>query len=243
MSNLRHKKKNKKVKTGMVIALVAVAGVMLAGMIFVLGFRTKEVKYHGNTRMTTAELNEYIFNNELPGNSLLFKLFGSSNKALPFASEYEVSLRTPEIIDIYVREKSLVGYIRTAEEIYLIDDKGCVAEISDMTMGDLPEIRGFQVEKLQKGDTLPVPAEAVSAIVNYADAFSRYNIKSQAIDFDEEYLASVTIGDVRIYCGENEYVTEKMERIKNITPRLEELSGVIHMERFDGTSENIYIQT
>ena len=112
------------------------------------------------------ELNEYIFGNELPGNSLLFKLFGPKDKTLPFSSEYEVSLRTPEIIDIYVNEKTLVGYVRGEEEIYLVDDKGCVAEVSDMTAGYLPEIRGIDVGKLQKGDALPVPDEALKAIVN-----------------------------------------------------------------------------
>ena len=244
MSDLRHtKNKKKKLKTGMVVALIAVAGALLAGMVFVLGFKTKEVKYHGNTRMTTAELNEYIFNNELPGNSLLFKLFGPKDKTLPFSSEYEVSLRTPEIIDIYVNEKTLVGYVRSEGENYLIDDKGCVAEVSEMTVGDLPEIRGIDAGKLQKGDALPVPGDALKSIVNYADTFARYNIDSQAIDFDENYLASVTVKDVIIYCGDNTYVTEKMERIKNITPGLDDISGVIHMERFDGSSKNIYIQT
>lgn len=243
MSRPGKKKKNKKLKKGAIIALIVAAGGMLAAMVFVLGFHTKEVRFHGNTRMTTAELNDYVFAEGLPANSLIYKLFGAKDRSLPFASEYEVSLRTPEIIDIYVNEKPLVGYVRGEEEVYYIDDKGCVAEISDMALGDYPEIRGIEAGKLEKGDHLPVPDEALNAIVGYADTLARYDIDAQAIDFDEEYMASVTIKDVKIYCGENEYVTEKMERIKNITPRLDDLSGVIHMEKFDGTSKNLYIQT
>ena len=234
------RKKNKKMKKGAVIALIVAAGGMLAAMVFVLGFHTKEVRFHGNTRMTNAELNDYIFADGLPQNSLMYKYFGSKDRSLPFASEYEVSLRTPEIIDIYVNEKPLVGYVRGEDEFYYIDDS---ADISDMSLGDVPEIRGIDAGKLEKGDALPVPEDALGSIVSYADTFTRYDIDAQAIDFDEEYMASVTIKDVRIYCGENEYVTEKMERIKNITPRLDDLSGVIHMERFDGTSKNLYIQT
>lgn len=243
MGRLRNKKKNKKMKKGAVIALIVAAGGLLAAMVFVLGFHTKEVKFHGNTRMTAAELNDYIFADGLPQNSLIYKYFGAKDKSLPFASEFEVSLRTPEIIDIYVNEKPLVGFVRGESEVYYIDDTGCVAEVSDMALGDIPEIRGVDPGRLEKGDPLPVPENALNAIVSYADTFARYDIDARAIDFDEEYMASVTINDVKIYCGENEYVTEKMERIKNITPRLEDVSGEIHMERFDGTSKNLYIQT
>ena len=121
-------------KKGAVIALIVAAGGMLAAMVFVLGFHTKEVRFHGNTRMTNAELNDYIFADGLPQNSLMYKYFGSKDRSLPFASEYEVSLRTPEIIDIYVNEKPLVGYVRGEDEFYYIDDSGCVAEISDMSL-------------------------------------------------------------------------------------------------------------
>lgn len=230
-------------RPGAIIALIVAAGALLCAMVLILGFRTKEVKFHGNTRLTNAELNEYILGNELPKNTLLFKFFGAKDKTLPFASEYEVSIRTPEIIDIYVNEKALVGYIRGEGEVYYIDSNGKVAEVSEMAIGNVTEIRGIETGKLQKGDVLPVPAEALSAVIDYADTFTRYGVEAQGIDFDEEYLASVTVKDVTIYCGKNEYVTEKAERIKNITPRLEGVSGVIHMERFDGSTKNLYIQT
>ena len=243
MSKLRRKKKNKPLKKGAVIALLVASAAMLTAIVFVLGFNTKEVKYHGNTRLTTSELSSLIFENRLPDNSLMFKYFGSKDRSLPFASEYDVSLRTPEIIDIYVKEKPLVGYVKGEDCVYYIDDTGCVADISDMALGNLTCINGIEPGKLEIGDPLPVPEEAIASIVSYADTFSRCKIEAGSIDFDENYLASLTVKNVRIYCGGNKHVTEKMERIKNITPRLDDISGEIHMENFDGSSKNLYIQT
>ena len=243
MIRSRKNKKKKPISKAAVIALLVASGVMLGAMVFVFGFKTKEVRFHGNTRMTTAELNSDIFNNKLPDNSLIFKYFGSKDRTLPFASEYSVSLSTPEIIDIYVYEKPLVGYVKGDNFLYYIDDTGCVAEITSMAHGNLTCIKGIEPGQLEIGDPLPVPEDALEAIVSYADTFTKYDIEAGSIDFDGDYLASVTVKDVKIYCGGNKHVTEKMERIKNITPKLEDISGVIHMENFDGTSENLFIQT
>ena len=243
MSRLRHNKKKKPISKAVVIALLVASGVMFAAMIFIFGFKTKEVRFHGNTRMTTAELNSAVFANRLPDNSLIFKYFGPKDRTLPYASEYSVSLSTPEIVDIYIDEKPLVGYIKGDNFVYYIDNTGCVAEITSVAHGNLTCIKGIEPGQLKVGDPLPVPDDALESIVSYADTFTRYDIEAGSLDFDGDYLASVTIGDVKIYCGGNKHVTEKMERIKNITPKLEELSGVIHMENFDGSSDNLYIQT
>ncbi len=243
MSRLRNKKKKKPISKAAVIALLVASGAMLAAMIFVFGFKTKEVRFHGNTRMTTAELKSAIFDNKLPDNSLLFKYFGSKDRTLPYASEYSVSLSTPESIDIYINERPLVGYVKGDKFIYYIDNTGCVAEITSVAHGNLTCIKGIEPGQLEIGDPLPVPEEALAAIVSYADTFTKYDIEAGSIDFDGDYLASLTVKDVKIYCGGNKHVSEKMERIKNITPKLDEISGEIHMENFDGTSENLFIQT
>lgn len=243
MGRLRKKMSKKPLGKGAVIALIATAGTMLAAMVFVLGYNTKEVRYHGNTRLTATELSNEIFDGKLPDNSLIFKYFGSGDRSLPFASEYEVSLATPEIIDIYVKEKPLVGYVKGEDCVYYIDDTGCVADISDIAHGDMTCINGIDPGQLEVGDPLPVPDEAIESIVSYADTFTRCKIEAVSIDFDENYLASMMVKNVKIYCGGNKNVSEKMERIKNITPGLDDISGEIHMENFDGSSKNLYIQT
>ena len=41
-------------------------------------------------------------------------------------------------------------------------------------------------------------------------------------------------------CGSDEYADEKMDRLKRISPEMEDLKGILHLERFDGTEKNIY---
>lgn len=243
MSSLRRKKKKRRLRTGVVIAGIVTAGAALAATVLILGFKTKEVRFYGSQRYTTAELNEYILDNKLPKNSLYYKFFGDKKRELPFVSGYEVSLVSPEIIGIKINEKNLIAFIEKEGLYYYIDDSGEIAEVSDMALRELPEITGLGDISLAKGEALPLEQDALDTIVNYAGTFTRCKLDATGIDFDEDYLASITVKNVKIYCGENSHVTEKLERIKSITPELSDIEGVLHMERFDGSENIMYIQT
>ena len=240
---MKARRKKRGIGKGAIIALIITAGAMLAAIVLLLGFKTKEVKFYGSNRYTTAELNEYILDNKLPQNSLFYKFFGDKKRELPFVDSYEISLATPEVIEIKVNEKDLIAFIENEGLYYYVDDTGTIAEVSDMALRELPQIKGLEGMRLVEGEKLLDKEEALAAVVNYADAFKRCDIDSTGIDFDEDYLAYITVKNVRIYCGENEHVAEKLERIKSITPQLEDIAGDLHLENFDGTEKNIYIQT
>ena len=105
----------------------------------------------------------------------------------------------------------------------------------------MTEIEGVSFAVVNEGEDISAANEEMKdRVMTYAGAFHDYNIPSDRISFDENGDASIKIKDVTVLCGSDDYVEEKMERLVRIIPEMEDLKGVLHLERFDGTEKNLY---
>ena len=223
------------------IAIPVIAGAIAAGVLIVIfGFKTKNVVYEGNTRLEDAQITEYIFEGKLP-NSIIYTLFGKKNKHVPYVKSYDVSIQKPDTLKLTIHEREYLGFYKNESGNNYFDETGTVTDISDRLIEGTPEIEGVSFNVINEGSNLSDANEDMNdAVMTYAKAFHDHSIPSDKITFDENGNASIKIKDVTVLCGGNEYVEEKMERLTRIIPEMEDLKGVLHLEKFDGTEKNLY---
>ena len=230
----------KRKKRGLIAGLIVAGAVATAVLVIIFGFKTKKIVYEGNTRLEDAQITEYVFEGKLP-NSIIYKIFGKKNKHVPFVQKYDVSIQDPNTLKLTIHEREYLGFFKTESGYNYFDDTGTVTDISDRLIDGVVEIEGIEFAPVEEGaDISEANGEMKEKIMSFAKAFNEHQIPSDKISFDENGDVSIKIKDVTVLCGSDEYVEEKMDRLTRIIPEMEDLKGILHLERFDGTEKNLY---
>ena len=68
---------------------------------------------------------------------------------------------------------------------------------------------------------------------------NKYSISPDAVEFDEEMNISLVYDGVTVNLGPDKLMEEKLSRVAAILPSIEGKQGILHMEDYDGSSDNI----
>ena len=253
-----------KMVLGVAIPLI----VFLAVLWFFVHFSVKEVIVLGNIHYTKEEITETVQQGLFGGNTLLVsrgqKSISPDN--LDLVDQIDVEMKDEHTLQITVQERQLIGYVQYLDCNLYFDSEGRImnsvvreekseeegqqalaAEAVGKTatsyvaaMKEAPLIRGLSFDWAQLYEILPVEdASVFNTILGISRMINKYSIAPDAVDFDEELNITLEYGNVTVDLGADKLMEEKLARVAAILPSIEGKSGILHMEDYDGSSENI----
>lgn len=108
---------------------------------------------------------------------------------------------------------------------------------------DIPLVTGLSFSSVTNGEQLPVENTKVfNTIHGIARMVDKYEVVPDSVEFDENYNITLHYGAVRIQLGQDENLEEKLIRAAAILPSIQGLSGVLHLEDFTSSTENIIFE-
>ena len=252
----------------MVLGIAIPLVVFLAVLWFFVHFSVKEVIVLGNIHYTKEEITDTVQQGLFGGNTLLVsrgqKSISPDNMEL--VDQIDVEMKDSHTLQITVQERQLIGCVQYLDCNLYFDSEGRVmnsvvreekseeegqqalaAEAVGKTatsyvaaMKEAPLIRGLVFEWAQLYEILPVEDPSVfNTILGISRMINKYSIAPDAVDFDEELNITLEYGTVTVNLGTDKLMEEKLARVAAILPSIEGKSGILHIEDYDGSSENI----
>ena len=240
-------KEKKHRKRKILPVLLGTVGILaLAGLIVVFGFRVRSVEVEGNEYYSDNSIISWINNDDLAVNSLYILIrYNLTSPEMPTAVErMEISLKNPWTVHVQVREKQMVGYVDYDDSYLYFDHEGTALDRRKKIVEGVPHVEGlaFDASGVVLGETLPVDDESIfERITEVSRGLEKYKLTPDRLSCADGEII-LTFGRIQILLGNDNYD----ERLAQIDPILEKLdenypdtSGTLHLENFDGTSENI----
>ena len=67
----------------------------------------------------------------------------------------------------------------------------------------------------------------------------KYDLEVEKIHFNKKLQVTLYMGDVRVSIGEADKLSEKIMKLRDLSPHLKDLSGVLHLENYSSSSDTI----
>ena len=240
------RKKRTKAKLILLLVLSFILVMAVCALLVVKVFVVKEVKVEGNKLYEDELITSTVLNDEYSWNSLyvLLKYSFADTEQLPFIDAMEIELESPQTLKIKVYEKGMMGYLyipAIGENAYF-DKDGFVTETSTRIIEKVPRIEGLSCNEVVLYEQLPTDAKLLRQLLTLTQALKREGLEPEAISYNSEDEPVLIYGNIRVQVGSNEYLTQKVERIKKILPKLNGLSGILHLEDWTEETTNIVFE-
>lgn len=116
--------------------------------------------------------------------------------------------------------------------------KSATSYVAAMT--EVPLITGLSFDRVQMQEVLPVKDQKVfNTILGVSRMLNKYQIIPEQVEFNEDSEVTLYYEKIRILLGEDRETEEKISRAAAILPELSGKSGELHLEDYNGSSENI----
>ena len=224
----------------------AVIILLLAGVIAVFGFRVRAFEVDGNKYYSDNSVTAWINNDELAANSLYILIkYNLTDPDLPDAVErLDISLKNPWTVHVQVKEKQMVGYVDYDGAFLYFDHDGTAFVSRKKEVEGVFRVEGlsFDAGNVVMGKTIPAEdPDIFEKIAEVSRGLDKYELVPDKVSCAGGEMQLV-FGKVRILLGNDNY-DERMAQISPILQKLDErypdTAGTLHLEKFDGDSENI----
>ena len=116
--------------------------------------------------------------------------------------------------------------------------KSATSYVAAMT--EVPLITGLSFDRVQMQEVLPVKDQKIfNTILGVSRMLNKYQIIPEQVEFNEDSEVTLYYEKIRILLGEDRETEEKISRAAAILPELSGKSGELHLEDYNGSSENI----
>lgn len=230
-------KTNKKAIIILIIFLALILLTTVGVVIVKKRFHVDKVTVIGNEHYTEQEITSLVMNGKYGYNSiyLYLKYHNKEVESIPFIEQTDIELVSPTEVKIQVYEKAVAGYVEYLGHFLYFDKDGIVVESSNRQIEGIPFVSGLEFDHVVLHDQLPVEDESVfKMILNITQLLTKYNITIDRIFFGSSDSITLYFGDVRVYLGTGDYIDEKINKLQYILPKLEGMSGLLHMENYTG---------
>lgn len=230
------------------IFLIAAAVFVFVGLIVAVlqsNYTVTAVQVDGNEHYTDEEIEAMVLDGKF-GNSTLYYYFKYRNQAItdiPFIERMEVELESSDTLLIHVYEKAVAGYVEFLGRYLYFDKDGIVVESSTEQMEGIPFVTGLTFDHVVLHEKLPVEDESVfKLILNITQLLTKYGVSTDRIYFDTSDNITLYFSQVKIYLGTSANLDEKINKLQYLLPKMNGLSGTLHMENYSGDSETFTFQ-
>lgn len=222
--------------------LVAVVLGVLLGLLGTVLFEIRTVEVEGNTLYDSELIQDAVLNDDFSWNSLYvyLKYRFLDTEDIPFVDTMEVTMTGPHSLHITVYEKGIMGYLYISgigENAYF-DKDGFVVETSSEVIEGVPRIEGLDCDEVVLYEKLPINSVTLREILTLTQTLKRSDLIPDVITYGVDNDPVLTYGNVDILIGSTSDLTQKVARIAEILPTIEDMSGILHMESWteDNTS-------
>jgi len=229
----------------MVKAILALTVILLltGGIYYFLNkFTIKNITVEGSTHYTREEIIDMVIESPIDRISLALSL-KYRNKQITdtaFIQSIEVTVQSADTIRIQVYEKALAGYIEYLGQYMYFDKDGIVVEVSGQITEGVPQITGLDFNSVILHSPLPVDnPEVFGQILEITNLLTKYKLEVDKIYFNPSLEVTLYMDKVRVTLGQKDKLTEKMMKLRDLAPHLVGLSGVLHLENADSSSDVI----
>jgi cell division protein FtsQ len=234
-------KKEKKKKSHMG-AWFGIACILLV-ILTLLSVNITKITITGNKKYTAEQIEKLLFENRKERNSLYVYCQESfrPHKQIPFVESYEIVFHSPVEVEVILYEKSVVGYVSYMSSNMYFDKDGIIVESSSGRLDGIPQVTGLTFGSIVLNKPLPVEDQGIfEHIMNLTQALSANEIKADQIRYDSRGNATLIIGDIDVYLGNNKEMNGKILELCNMLPKLEGMAGTLYLDRYDETSSNLW---
>jgi len=225
---------------------LVIAGVVLVILIIValyirIEYEITSVTVMGNEHYTSDEIESFVFDKPYSYNSIFLTLMYNNKDVenIPFIERVDVDIVNPNKVRINVYEKSIAGYVEYLGHYMYFDKDGIVVESSNEIIEGVPYVTGLDYDHVVLHKALPVEDKAIFLLIlDITHLLNKYEIMTDRIAFDSDGNITLYFGDARVSLGDDEFIDEKINEMHLLLPKLEGLSGVLHMENYDGDETN-----
>ena len=215
-----------------------------SALVVVKVFRVNKVEVTGNKLYADEQIEEWVLNDEYSWNSLYvylkYRFFDT--REVPFIDTMEVGLKIPQTITIQVYEKGLLGYLymdSIGQNVYF-DKDGFVVETSSETIEGIPRITGLTCNQVVLYEKLDLEdKKSLKTLLSVTQTLKKYSLVPDSIDYGENGDIGLTYGTITVNLGTTDNLTEKVKRLEKNMPKLEGLSGTLHLEEWTEETTDI----
>lgn len=222
--------------------LVFCAAFVLLTKVFVV----KNVRVEGNELYDEELIKTTVLNDEYSWSSLyvLLKYTFTDATQLPFIDTMEISMEDAQTLHIRVYEKGLLGYlyIPAIDKNAYFDKDGIVVETSSEKIENVPRIQGLECNEVVLYEKLPVENKLLKQLLTLTQTLKRDGLEPDAVSYGVKNAPVLRYENVEVNLGSMEYLTQKVERMKEILPRLAGMSGTLHLENWNEQTTNIVFE-
>ena len=242
---IRDKRRKKKRRKRILITFLVICLLLgILALVVVKVFRVNKVEVTGNKLYGDEQIKEWVLNDEYSWNSLYvylkYRFFDTEE--VPFIDTMEVGLKIPQTITIQVYEKGLLGYLymdSIGQNVYF-DKDGFVVETSSETIEGIPQITGLSCNQVVLYEKLDLKnKKSLKTLLSVTQTLKKYSLVPDSIDYGENGDIGLTYGTIAVSLGNTDNLTEKVKRLEEIMPKLEGLSGTLHLEEWTEETTDI----
>ena len=217
--------------------------VFLLLVLLVLSVQVRTVTVTGNNKYSAEQIEDMLFENRWDRNSLFLFLKDRvrPHKEIPFVEDYSIVFRSPFSVEVIVYEKSVVGYVSYMSSYMYFDKDGIIVESSSSRLEGIPWITGLNFGQIVLNKPLPVENQQIfEQIMNLTQVLSIYEIKADQIKYDSSGNATLIIGDIDVYLGDNKDMNGKISELHDMLPELEGMSGTLYLDTYDENNSGMW---
>ena len=237
----RRKKRKKKNILSIILGVLIILA--LAAVIVVSVFKVKQVEVEGNHLYDSKVIEKAVLNDDYSWNSLyvFVKYKFVATKKIPFIDTMEISLKNPQTLHIKVYEKGIMGYlyIPSINENAYFDKDGFVVETSSKVIDGTPQILGIDCDKVVLYEKLPIESAKLREILTLTQSLKRNSLIPDSITYGGVNEPELAYGDIKVQMGNLNLLTQKVERLAKIKPKLQGMKGTLHLENWTEETTNI----
>ena len=220
------------------LGLWAAAALVLLAAILILCLRISNVTVSGNTRYTSEQMEEYLFQDSWDRNPFVcyLKDHFRPHRQIPFVEDYRLVFHSPFDVEVIVYEKSVVGYVSCMSSYMYFDRDGIIVESSTRRLEGVPEITGLKFGHLILHQPLPVEdASVFQDIMNLTQQLDLKQLEVDRIAYNSEKEATLYIGKMEVSLGKGENIDSKISVLSDILrdqPQLSQMEGQIELDHY-----------
>lgn len=226
----------------LVLLLLAALGTVMVWKVFVV----KHVEVKGNEIYSDSQIENWMLNDEYSWSSLYVCLKNKffNTEEIPFVDTVNISLKSPQTIQIQVVEKGMLGYVYVpslGKNAYF-DKDGFVVELSSEVIEGVTKISGLSVKEAVLYEKLSLDSSSIlRTLLSVTQLLKKYDRVPEIIMIQGGDLL-LSYGTIQVNVGDGSSLNEKILRMDQIFPKLEGLSGTLHLETWTETSTDIYFR-
>lgn len=235
----RKKKKSHRVYA----AVVLVLGLAIIAAILFLLFYVQKIEVSGNDYVTEQEILETVQEDEFSINALyiLGKYALGKGNVLPCLDQMKVSLKTPWIVKVSVKEKPIVGYIQNGDTYSYFDKEGLVVLESPSLIEGIPYIEGIGMGEVKLYQHLESKNKKIfQQILETSREITKYELDPDRIVCEEDVIC-LYIERIRIRLGKNVSAV-KIAQIQPILEKIGDKEGTLHLENYSEVRKTVTFQ-